>query len=235
MIDRAPRAGVLLSLNRATTTVKLLSGATHEANNALHVISGSVELAGDRDLPPAVATALARIQRQTAIAAEALARVVEFTRAPLEGETDVDLAGVIAQAAALRAFAVRRAGITLTVDPVPPGAIVRGNRGRIQQALLNVLINAEEAVVGGSGLVTIRTLVLDDRVEVRIADNGNGVQPGADPFLPFADEDVGANRMDLPPRLGLWSARTIVTASGGKLTLESAHPGTIAVLTLPKR
>jgi signal transduction histidine kinase len=194
-----------------------------------------VELAGDRDLPPALATALERIQRQTVIAADALARVVEFTRAPLEGEAEVDLGGVIAQAAALRAFAVRRAGVTLTVEPPAEPALVRGNRGRIQQAILNVIINAEQAVPRGTGRITISTRVLADCVEVRIADNGRGLQPGVDPFLPFSDETVVADRMDLPAGLGLWAARTILSACGGNLTLESADPGTIALLTLPKR
>lgn len=232
---RTPRAGILLSLNRATTTARLLSGAVHEANNALHVISGTIELAADRDLPPALVTALARIQRQTVAATEALARVVEFEGAPLEGEAQVDLQTVVAHSTALRAFAVRRAGVTLTVEPAPEPVIVRGNRGRIQQAILNVIINAEHAVASGSGVITISTVVSESQVEIRVADNGRGLQAGIDPFLPFGGDDEATDRMDQPPGLGLWAARTILTARGGDLTLESAQPGTIAILTLPRR
>jgi two-component system cell cycle sensor histidine kinase/response regulator CckA len=234
-LDRAPRAGALLSLNRATTTVKLFSGAVHEANNALHVISGTVELAADRDLPASLVTALERIQRQSVVAAEALARVIEFTRAPLEGETDVDVAAVVTQSAALRAFAVRRAGVTLRVEQAAEPVVVRGNRGRIQQAILNVIINAEHSIARGSGVITISTAVSDDAVTVCVVDNGTGVPNGVDPFLPFCAPETAAERMDQPVGLGLWAARTILTASGGELTLESARPGTVVVMTLPRR
>jgi signal transduction histidine kinase len=234
-LDRAPRAGALLSLNRATTTVKLLSGAVHEANNALHVISGTVELAADRELPASLVTALERIQRQSVVAAEALARVIEFSRAPLEGETDVDVAAVVAQSAALRAFAIRRAGITLHVMPCADPVVVRGNRGRIQQAILNVIINAEHSTARGSGVITISTVVSDAAVTVRVADNGTGVPDGIDPFLPFCGPETAAERMDQPVGLGLWAARTILAACGGALTLESARPGTVVVMTLPRR
>lgn len=232
---RAPRAGTLLSLNRATTTVKLLSGAVHEANNALHVISGTVELAADRELPASLVTALERIQRQSVVAAEALARVIEFTRAPLEGEADVDVAAVIAQSAALRAFAIRRAGVTLTVEPAAGPVIVRGNRGRIQQAILNVIINAEHSIARGTGVITVRAEASDDRVTVRVADNGPGLAAGVDPFQPFGGPETAAERMDQPAGLGLWAARTILTACGGDLTLESARPGTVVVMSLPRR
>jgi signal transduction histidine kinase len=234
-IDRAPRAGALLSLNRATTTVKLLSGAVHEANNALHVISGTVELAADRELPASLVTALERIQRQSVIAAEALARVIEFTRAPLEGATDVDVAAVVAQSAVLRAFAIRRAGVTLNVEPAAEPMVVRGNRGRIQQAILNVIINAEHSIARGSGVITISTAMSEDAVTVRVADNGTGVPNGIDPALPFCAPETAAERMDQPVGLGLWAARTILAACGGALTLESARPGTVVVMALPRR
>ena len=83
--DSAPSREALLALNRSSTTAKLMSGAAHEVNNALHVISGTVELLAERQgLPPEIGSALERIQRQTVIAAEALASVLVFTRASLE-------------------------------------------------------------------------------------------------------------------------------------------------------
>lgn len=75
----------LVAVSRAVTTARLLSGVVHDVNNALLVISGTVEvLQTQPGLSEAVVNGLARVRRQTERTAAAVTRVTAFTQAPLE-------------------------------------------------------------------------------------------------------------------------------------------------------
>ena len=227
----APPRNALLALNRASTTAKLISGAAHEVNNALHVISGTVELLAEREgLAPDIGSALELLRRQTMIAAEAMAGVLVFTRAQLDGQASVDMAETVTHSIALRSFAVRRAGLSIqfTPDAATP-AIVRGNRGQLQQVVLNLIINAEQAMAGKPGVIAITLTTTPASVTLRVVDSGSGIPDDTVLFRPFV---TGPGRTE-GAGLGLWAARTLAEACGGTLMLESAHPGSRAVLTLP--
>ena len=100
---------------------------------------------------------------------------------------------------------------------------------RLQQALLNIINNAAEAVTSG-GTVTVRTSVRADAAVVVIADDGAGVAPEVlsrvfDPFFTTKPGGVG---------LGLVNAKSVVEQHGGSITLEAAAPhGTRVTITLP--
>lgn len=229
--NSVPPTNALLALNRASTTARLLAGAAHEVNNALHVISGTVELLADREgLPESVSTALERVQRQTVIAAEALASVIVFTRAPLEPQGPVDLRETVTHSVALRKFSVRRAGLTMQFDADPcTSCIVHGNRGRLQQAVLNLIINAEQALAGTAGTIEIRLTSDETSVTLRVSDNGPGIGGAMTRFTAFA-----SSRSPEGTGLGLWATHALVESCGGTLTIEPANPGTHAVLTFPR-
>ena len=77
-----PSEETLIGLNRLATVARLLSGAIHDVNNALQVISGTVELIESRpDVPPSMREALARLRAQSSRAAGTLTEVQLFTRA----------------------------------------------------------------------------------------------------------------------------------------------------------
>jgi two-component system C4-dicarboxylate transport sensor histidine kinase DctB len=99
---------------------------------------------------------------------------------------------------------------------------VSGDRIRLEQILINVIQNALDAVRGrDDGRVTIEAARHDATVQVRIADNGAGVDASLDDtlFTPFASakpEGLG---------LGLAIARDIAREFGGELALESGPSG----------
>jgi two-component system sensor histidine kinase HydH len=97
---------------------------------------------------------------------------------------------------------------------------------RLTQALLNVVINAIQAVER-KGRVEVSAGVADGRVSVVVSDNGPGIPPEKlasifDPYFTTKAEGSG---------LGLWIAQQIVTAHGGSLRAENA-PGHGAVFTM---
>jgi signal transduction histidine kinase len=229
-----PEPEVLLGLNRSATVARLLSGAIHDVNNALQVIAGSIELLEARtDLPEHVTRGLARMRNQSGRAAAALERVTSFTKASLDETTIVNLRDVAQRCVALREFAVRKARLAITLSGDGDGALnVSGNRTSIEQAILNLIVNAEEGLaLTPGGVIDVRVTAEDGWGVVRVADNGAGVPAAiADRlFLPFA----AASAEHHTAGLGLWAARTIAERHGGTLRQDPSASGAAFVLRLP--
>ena len=100
---------------------------------------------------------------------------------------------------------------------------------RLRQALLNVLVNASEAMTNG-GQIDVHSRIEASAVVVEICDDGSGIDPELvdrvfDPFISTKREGVG---------LGLVNAKAVVEGHGGRIVLEPRHPrGTCARITLP--
>lgn len=224
----------IVALNRLTTLAKVLAGTAHDVNNALQIIGGSAELLeGHQDLPDAARRALRRIQSQSARAASAVADVMRFSRDRTDVTTPVSLKDVVIRAIAMRLFLVRRAGIVLDFDAAQsPAPQVRGRAPHLQQAVLNLIMNAEQALAGQLGGTIVITLGEEDgQAVLRTIDNGPGPDPalGERAFDPFV---TTRSRTD-SPGLGLAAARIIARAHGGDVTLEDRKPGCCATLNLP--
>jgi signal transduction histidine kinase len=226
-----PPADVLVALSRSVTTARLLSGVVHEVNNALLVVSGTVELLeGRSDLPEPVVRGLERVRRQSSRAAAALVEVLAFTHAPLDDRGDVMLRDVASAAVELRRFAVTRAGLSIQLAPGSEPCVVRGNRGALQQAVLNLIINAECALADTHGHITVDAGTSGDWATVRVSDDGPRV-PGRgeamfEPFVSMGPPSETAG-------LGLFAARVIVEAHGGTLVVDEEVEGTSFVIRVP--
>ena len=225
----------LIGLNRLATVARLLSGAAHEVNNALQVISGTVEVLESRaDVPAATQNALARLRGQSSRAAAALGLVMQYARAPRGSTGPVNMHEVAEESLALRDFSIRRAGLTARIEADPTAMfIVNGNRGDLQQALLNVLINAEHAVHGPSGTITVRLSREEGTVVLRVVDNGPGI--AIDPKERAFEAFVTSGDPFDAPGLGLWTARTLVERYGGSLDIETTAGGASLVMRMPER
>jgi C4-dicarboxylate-specific signal transduction histidine kinase len=108
---------------------------------------------------------------------------------------------------------IRNITVTLNIDPEP--TIVYGDRVQLQQVVLNLLLNAMEAIAEGNGgerLIVVRTWNLDTRtVHVSVQDTGPGLQDGTQElvFEPFYTKKPAGLGM------GLSIARLIIEAHGG--------------------
>jgi two-component system NtrC family sensor kinase len=233
-LDAHLTTGDLVTLNRAATVARLLAGVTHEVNNALHVISGTAELMEEN---PAAADAVARgagrIRSQTARAASAIAEVLAFARDNPDARGRVNVREIAARSVALRKFSIGRAGLSIAFEaPESPGFIADGSRVLLQQAVLNLIANAEQALAGQRGGAITVILAADDRsLTLRLADNGPGVDAGVrdrifDPFV------TTRSRQEFTG-IGLTAARHIAETHGGSLTLEDAPSGASFALRLP--
>jgi signal transduction histidine kinase len=112
----------------------------------------------------------------------------------------------------------------LVLDPAVP--VVRADPHQLQQVLLNLMLNAGQAMRETGGGVVVSTRALGRWVELTVADTGPGIAPDDYPriFLPFFSRSGGTG-------LGLPLARQIVHAHGGTIDVES-QPGAGATFTV---
>lgn len=224
----------LITLNRSATIARLVAGVFHDVNNSLQVIGGLAELLQDTPgLPASVADGLRRIHGQNAKAGIAIAEAMAFTRARAEARGRVNMRDLASRAVALRSFAIGRARLTIEFTPPKTGSVdVQGHGHLLLQAILNLIVNAEQALAGQKGgAIRMEMELSEGWIVIRVSDNGSGVDPAiADRlFEPFAttrprDESSG---------LGLFVARVVVEQHGGSLTNEAPSSGASFVLRLP--
>jgi signal transduction histidine kinase len=146
----------------------------------------------------------------------------------------LDFAAMLRDVADLVRSSTEQQGIALVLD-VPASLQLTGDATQLQQVLLNLFNNAIEAVsVPGpaSPQVTVQCRLRDGLVELRVQDNGQGIDPAVqrDVFALFksaAARDMG---------VGLWLSQAVVESHGGKLDFESTPgQGTVFSLRLPVR
>jgi signal transduction histidine kinase len=145
--------------------------------------------------------------------------------APAEVNAVVDRALALMEAQ----LAHRKVVVERRLDPGAPKALLDADR--LTQALLNVILNAADAMPNGGTLTVATSRAADGgAVALEIADDGVGLPPGVrervfEPFFTTKRDGVG---------LGLVNTRSVVERHGGSITLEPGAPrGTRAVITLP--
>jgi two-component system C4-dicarboxylate transport sensor histidine kinase DctB len=204
----------------------------HDINNALQVIGGSAELIGAQsELGPAGQRRIQAIATQTTRVSTTLARLTAFTQPGAAGHQVVDLAALVENAVALRAFTLNRAGIAVTVrrSPAEP-CLASVDRRRILQVCLNVLLNAEAALADRpDATLQIRLERSGPDCCVSFTDNGPGISEEARARLvdAAAVPEIGPGLSGI----GLWVSARIVEQHSGRLEVGET-PGTGASLLL---
>jgi len=133
---------------------------------------------------------------------------------------------------AFDALALRAARLEQRLDVqvfASPALRVEVDPDQIEQALINLIQNATDAALTQAGGVQLRWSLENDRLEVEIIDEGPGLPPSENLFVPFFTTKPGGSG------IGLVLARQIVEQHGGVLTLENRRDarGCVAHLRLP--
>jgi signal transduction histidine kinase len=155
---------------------------------------------------------------------ERIRRVVSelkgFSRAEFDAEESFDLERVVNAACQLARNEVRhRAKLTLDLEDVPQ---VVGDPSKLTQVVVNLLINAAQAIEGGdasSHQITVRTRAQGGQVILSVSDTGAGISEEHqarifEPFFTTKPRERGTG-------LGLWLVREIVRSHGGEVTVRS--------------
>ena len=211
---------------------QFVAGVAHELNNPLQAVLGHLELLRrEKKVPSAISRDLGTVFREAERAARIVEHLLLFAGRRRVPQRPVNIAVLAARVAALRSKACKAAGIEIVrhVDTdLPP---VTGHRLMLQQALLNVVLNAEQAIGSGGGTITLAAScdVERHRLVLTVRDSGPGISEEALPrvFEPFfTTKDVGKGT-----GLGLALTYGIITDHGGTVRAGN-HPEGGAVFTI---
>jgi len=217
----------LLQAEKMAALGQTISGVAHELNNPLATILSWAERLSQRaGLEDSVRRGLETILGESERAARIVRNLLTFARKRQTTRAMVDVNQVARETLSLRAYEQRVSNITV-IDALAAGLPqVFADGYQLQQVLLNLIINAEQAMLSahGRGILVIRTWhdAGQESVVLEINDDGPGipddVQPKIfDPF--FTTKEVGQGT-----GLGLTVAYAIVQEHGGRIRLES-RPG----------
>jgi signal transduction histidine kinase len=215
---------------------RLAGGIAHDFNNLLLAINGYSELALARlnGSSPAAREAIAEVRSAGERAARLTRQLLAFSRQEVLDVKPIDVNAVVADLANLLE---RLLGdeFALALELAPELPTVEADRGRLEQVLLNLVVNARDAM-GGGGVVSITTAERRDggppEVVLAVADSGSGIAPEVrhkifEPF--FTTKGVGEGT-----GLGLSTVYGIVEQFGGRIDLETeVGRGTTFTIVLP--
>jgi signal transduction histidine kinase/BarA-like signal transduction histidine kinase len=216
----------LLQAEKLAALGQTISGVAHELNNPLATILTWAERLSQRPVDEQTRRGLETILGESERAAKIVRNLLTFARKRHTTRAMVDLNQVVRETLALRSYEQRVNNIT-TIEALAAGLpLAFADPHQIQQVLLNLVINAEQAMIGanGHGTLVMRTWHdLDrDAVVLEVTDDGPGVPDDVQPriFDPFfTTKDVGKGT-----GLGLTVAYAIVQEHGGRITIAS-EPG----------
>jgi len=211
---------------------RLAAGVAHEIGNPLSAVIGLVDLLRDGDVDPESRADLHRriadeLQRVHATVRDLL----DYARPP-EGETEpVDLAGVLQSAAEMVSMQKEFDHVDVTTTLQSGLVMAKAEPSRLRQVLINLLLNACDAV-NGRGAIQLRARRAGDLCVVEVEDDGPGVAREAvdcifDPFFTTKEPGAGTG-------LGLSVSLQIVEGFGGRLRYRPADGGgALFIVELP--
>jgi PAS domain S-box-containing protein len=248
IIRREQAQAQLVKVQRLEAFGQLTGGVAHDFNNLLTVIGGNLELLKDR-LPEAVHTKpLNRAIDAVAMGARLTQRLLSFAR---RSQLEPEILDLNAEVLAVVDLLRRTLGESITISTVlaPDLWRVRADPSQIENAILNMAINARDAMPdGGKLIIETFNIEIDESfpkssqgetftpgayVGVSLSDTGSGMTPEVlarafEPFFTTKEQGKGTG-------LGLASIYGFVRQSGGYLTIYSeVRKGTVVNVYLPR-
>jgi PAS domain S-box-containing protein len=232
--DRRLLEQQLQEAERLETLGRLAGGVAHDFNNLLAVITSYAGFVADETAEPSVRADAEQIQL-AAQRAEALTRqLLIFSRREVTQPETLDLNVVIADLRRLLSTSIGE-HVDLLITPVTRPAVISADRGQLGQVLLNLAVNARDAMPEG-GTLTIGTSLAE--FDQRSARRHSGVSPGRYVELTVCDTGAGmsaeiAARIFEPffttkplgqgTGLGLSTVHGIVSQAGGSVNVQSVE------------
>jgi signal transduction histidine kinase len=213
---------------------QLGAGIAHEIKNPLAGILGLTQLSLRKiEKESALAKNLNIIEKETNRCTAIIQNLLKFARQEKVSFEAVEVNRVVNDAVAIVEHQLEMNRVTLKKNLAPELPIISGNANQIQQVLINLMINAQQAMEGRAGEVSITTSNHDSgHLQIQVRDTGPGIPDDqqAKIFEPFfTTKEVGKGT-----GLGLSVSYGIIKEHGGDIMVKSAvGKGTAFLISLP--
>ncbi len=213
---------------------QLVAGVAHEINNPLTGVIGYAQLLQSRDIDERARKDAEGIYREAERAGRIVRHLLSFARKHQPERIMVDINAVLRDSVELKEYELRVNNVLIETDLAAGLPMTVADSHQLQQAFLNIITNAEQAMLEdcGSGLLKISTQAVGDRIRIVFVDNGPGIPEGLrdrifDPF--FTTKDIGKGT-----GLGLSVCYGVVEDHGGRIWAEAAgERGATIIVELP--
>jgi len=221
----------LMRTDKLAAMGTLAAGVAHEVNNPLASISSLIQMMRSENGSPDLGEKLELIQTQIQRITRVTKDLTDFARVNPAAKTPVTVNDVIETALRLAEFdaAFQKLKITKSLGPGLPKILADADQ--LQQVVLNILLNARDAMPDG-GELTVHTSLRGSEVIIQVSDTGTGIEACNakhvfDPFFTTKPAGKGTG-------LGLAVCYGIVTAHGGRLEVrQNENSGATFIVTLP--
>jgi signal transduction histidine kinase/CheY-like chemotaxis protein len=215
---------------------QIVSGLAHELNNPLTIVIGNVQLMRMREHNEKNLQALARVQDGAERASKIVKNLLTFARQEKPERKQTDINAILTKTLDLRVYELKVSNIEVSSDLQAGLPQTMADPHQLQQAFLNLIVNAEQAMIEahGKGLLRIKSRLEGDRILITFSDDGPGIPIETinrifEPF--FTTKPVGKGT-----GLGLSICQGIVLEHGGKIDVDSnVGRGTTFIVELPVR
>ena len=228
----------LAHASRVTALGQLTASITHEVRQPLAAVkmSGNTALRWLTKNPPEIDEAkqsIENIVKDANRAADVISRIHSLVRKAAPSKDILDINEAVLEVIGLVRAEATKAGVTIQLQLADNLPRIQGDRVQLQQVMINLIINAIQAMTDVEGLRELHISTEQnelDGVRVTVRDSGSGVSPDELPHLfePFYTTKPGGMGM------GLSISRTIVEDHGGRLWASANEPrGAIFQFTVP--
>lgn len=207
----------------------LAAGMAHDFNNLLTIVSGYCGLLSERfESDPSALADLTEIQRAATSAASLTRQLLAFSRKQILAPAVVDLHSIIDGTSRMLERLVEE-DVRIVIRCADEPMLINVDAGQIEQVLLNLAVNARDAMPNG-GVLTIETAAVridatamplppGDYARLSVSDTGTGMSPEVkarlfEPFFTTKERGRGTG-------LGLATVYGIVAQSGGHIAIHS--------------
>jgi len=223
----------MLQTEKMAALGQLVSGIAHELNNPLTGIMGYAQLLLGHDLQSAQLAEAKNVYHEAERARRIVKNLLYFARENKPERSRVDVNEIVERTIALRSYELRVEDIVVECDLAPGLPHTMADPYQLQQVILNLVINAEHALLGdrGHGRVCVRTRHLfhgtgrrtGESIVLEVSDDGPGIPPAIasrifDPFFTTKAPGLGTG-------LGLSIVYGIVHQHGGEVAFENLPGG----------
>jgi PAS domain S-box-containing protein len=224
----------LLQSQKLAALGEIISGIAHELNNPLAAVVAYAQLMQERELPREAAGDASAVAESALRASRVVQNLLAFARHQEPRRTPLPINEVVEEVLRLRAAHLSAGGIDVATQPAPDLPPVLADRHQLEQVLLNLVNNAERALLDAPGRrqLSLSTQAAGDWVQLRVADTGVGIPEDLldrifEPFFTTREAGQGTG-------LGLSICQAIISDHDGRISVSSRlGEGTEFLIELP--